>query len=63
MNKQTGWIIGLGIVAAVAAAIVYTRKKDEYKGEKPPKGAPQLNLDNPGSQAEFPSAAGESEIG
>ncbi len=55
----------VGILAALGAGLItifLLRKKAEEK-EKPSKKAPQLDLDNPGSQDEFPKAPIESEIG
>jgi hypothetical protein len=48
---------------ATGLATLLLLKKKSSGWEKPPKGAPQLNLNNPGSQDEFLKAPGESEIG
>ena len=60
-NKTIIWA-GLGLVAAVAAAAFYFLSKEEKK-EKPPKGAPQLDLEHGGEQSEFTTLASESEMG
>jgi len=44
------------------ATLLLLKRKTSGTG-RPPKGAPQLNLNNPGSQDEFSTAPGESEIG
>ena len=56
-------IIGMlaALVTGIVTILVLKRKSDGVK--KPPKGAPQLNLNNPGSQDEFLGAPGVSEIG
>ena len=56
----------VGSLVAGVAAIFYFRKKtqqDYYAQEKPPKGAPQLDLKNPGSQDDFPKPPQTSEVG
>jgi hypothetical protein len=58
-------ILGIaGIIAAAAAgtylAISLTKKS---KVEKPPKNAPQLDIENPGDQSEFVTAVSPSEMG
>ncbi|GAA4345488.1 hypothetical protein [Flaviaesturariibacter amylovorans] len=61
--KTKYWIllgVGTAIGAAVAGWLLAQKDRDE---EKPPKGAPQLNLQHPGDQSEFTPSPGESEIG
>lgn len=56
----------LGSLIAGVAAVFYFRKKaqnDYYAQEKPPKHAPQLDLNNPGSQHDFPKPPQPSEVG
>lgn len=62
--KRKEWV-SIGLVSALAvAAVVYVLILREEEGEeKPPKGAPQLHLENPGSQDDFPKPPMESEIG
>lgn len=63
--KNKNWIlIGAGALAAVAAAIFFIKKnKNKYEDEKPPKNAPQLDIENPGTQSEFPTSPSASELG
>lgn len=62
MKKKNKWLIGLGSLLAVAAAI-FIKKNKINNEEKPPKKAPQLDIENPGSQDNFPKPPMESEIG
>jgi LPXTG-motif cell wall-anchored protein len=63
--KNKNWILlGAGALAAVAATLFLIKKnKKNNDNEKPPKKAPQLNIENPGSQSDFPTAPNPSEIG
>lgn len=61
-RKNILWI-GLGAALAAAAAIFFIKKKNEDRGNKPPKNAPQLDIKNPGEQSEFITSASESELG
>ncbi|HEX2536196.1 MAG TPA: hypothetical protein VHK69_20790 [Chitinophagaceae bacterium] len=54
MNRKQTWLIGLGALVAAAAAWLLIRNANEGGTEKPPKNAPQLDLENPGSQDDFP---------
>lgn len=66
MKNKNIWMIATGAVAALAGGLVFIKKKKAEKEigtGKPPKDAPQLNIQNPGSQDDFPTAARESEIG
>lgn len=65
MKKKEILFIGIGIGAALAtaAAILFSLKKKQQAGDKPPKKAPQLPIDNPGEQSEFTTSASESEVG
>jgi hypothetical protein len=63
MKKKNKLLIGaVGLLAAVAAILLFKKNKTSSE-EKPPKGAPQLDLENPGSQDDFPKPPMESEIG
>ena len=64
MKKKTIWLIGMGTVLATTAALFFLkrRKGPTDTEEKPPKNAPQLDVQNPGEQSEFPSMADESEL-
>ncbi|MGN6400528.1 MAG: LPXTG cell wall anchor domain-containing protein [Flavisolibacter sp.] len=61
MKKKNMLLIGIGTVMA-AAAFFFLKKRND-KEEKPSKKAPQLDVQNPGEQSEFTTAASESEIG
>ena len=63
MNKKNKWLIGIGSLLAPAATIFYIKKTKGNNEEKPPKHAPQLNIENPGSQDDFPKPPMESEVG
>jgi hypothetical protein len=63
MKKKNKLLIGaVGLLAAVATILLFKKNKTSSE-EKPPKGAPQLDLENPGSQDDFPKPPMESEIG
>ncbi|MCU7547675.1 hypothetical protein OCK74_01055 [Chitinophagaceae bacterium LB-8] len=55
----------VGMLSAWAAGLIllFVMKKKAKKEERPSKNAPQLDIENPGSQAEFLTAATESEVG
>jgi hypothetical protein len=61
MNKNK-WVILTGslVIAATTMFLVKIRRNNE---DKPPKGAPQLDIENPGSQDNFPKPPMESELG
>ena len=65
MNKKKAGVIVLGALAATAAAYLLSKKKNASASahEKPPKGAPQLDIENPGSQHDFPKPPANSQIG
>lgn len=63
MKKKNLFIIGIGAVMAAAAALFFIRKKKQNADEKPPEKAPQISVDNPGEQSEFPTTASESDLG
>jgi LPXTG-motif cell wall-anchored protein len=63
MKNKNLLLAGIGVLLAGAAAVLFLKKKNENKDEKPPKNAPQLDIENPGSHEEFPTAATESEVG
>jgi hypothetical protein len=63
MKKKNKLLIGaVGLLAAVATILLFKKNKISSE-EKPPRGAPQLDLENPGSQDDFPKPPMESEIG
>jgi LPXTG-motif cell wall-anchored protein len=61
MKKKNMLLIGIGAVMAAAAFFFFKKRND--KEQKPPKKALQLDIQNPGEQSEFTTAASESEIG
>jgi LPXTG-motif cell wall-anchored protein len=63
MKKKNMILLGIGAALATAASVFFLRKRKSQQGEKPPKKAPQLPIENPGEQSEFRTAASESEIG
>ena len=65
MNQKKAGVIVLGALAATAAAYLLSRKKAAASSihQKPPKGAPQLNIENPGSQHDFPKPPAQSQLG
>jgi hypothetical protein len=63
MKKKNKLLIGaVGLLAAVATILLFKKNKTGSE-ERPPRGAPQLDLENPGSQDDFPKPPMESEIG
>jgi LPXTG-motif cell wall-anchored protein len=63
MKKKNMILPGVAGLLATAAAIFFLKKKKDEVHEKPPKSAPQLDIENPGDQSEFISSPTESEIG
>ncbi len=63
MKQKNAIWIGLAGLFAATAALFFVRRKNHADEEKPPKGAPQLHLENPGTQDDFPKAPTESEVG
>ena len=63
MENKNKWLIGIGSLLAIAAAIFMIRKNRNNNSEKPPKRAPQLDIENPGSQHDFPKPPTESDLG
>ena len=63
MKNKNKWMIGtIGVLTAVITIFLIKRNKTVAES-KPPKGAPQLDLENPGSQDDFPKPPMKSEIG
>jgi hypothetical protein len=62
MKKKNLLWIGIGVALAAAATIFFINKKNGQSG-KPPKKAPQLDIENPGEQSEFATSPSDSEIG
>ena len=65
MHMKLKYIIWAGLATALIGATSIVLQKKTKKGghQKPPKGAPQLKIENPGSQDEFPKPPMESEVG
>lgn len=63
LKKYAPFLIGFGSVAVIATAWWLISRNRKAAQEKPPKRAPQLNIENPGSQDEFVAAASESGLG
>ena len=63
MKKNNIILIAIGALVATATALLFYKMQEDESEEKPPKGAPQLDIENPGTQDEFPNAPRESEIG
>jgi hypothetical protein len=63
MKNEKMLLVGAATVVIAAAAILYIRKKEELSYDQPSKKAPQLDLENPGTQDNFPKPPMESEMG
>ena len=64
MKHKNFLLVGMGALVAGIATILFLKKRKEAEAnEKPPKNAPQLDIENPGTQADFPTSATESEVG
>ena len=64
MKKNAAILIGLGSLAVGAAVWLYLNDQKKIANEeKPPKRAPQLDIENPGVQNEFIPAASDSGLG
>lgn len=63
MKKDTLIWVGIGAALASIATVLLLRRNRNSNTEKPPKKAPQLDIENPGDQSEFTTAASASEMG
>ena len=63
MKKKNIILAGIGAIIATAATVFFLKKRKDQPDEQPPKNAPQLDIENPGDQSEFPKSASESELG
>ena len=65
MAMKLKHLLYVGIATALigATSLLLTKRKKYAGHQKPPKGAPQLKLENPGSQDDFPKPPMESEVG
>jgi hypothetical protein len=64
MDTKNKWLIGLGsvLVVGVAASVVFFNGRKDKVHQKPPRKAPQLNIQNPGTQDEFPTSTTQEEM-
>ena len=62
MKNKDIWVLGVGLLVAAAAAL-WIIKNSTGDEDEPPKSAPQLDVENPGTQDDFPKPPMESEIG
>ncbi|MBA2744857.1 MAG: hypothetical protein H0U44_01405 [Flavisolibacter sp.] len=63
MKNKNFLLLAIGSVITAAAAFFFVNKGKHPKTEKPPKGAPQLNVENPGDQSNFITAPSDSKLG
>jgi hypothetical protein len=59
----TPLVAGILSVFAAGLTLLFTMKKKAKSDERPSAKAPQLDIDNPGTQDDFPKPPIESEIG
>jgi hypothetical protein len=62
MKSKDIWLLGVGLLVAAAATLWIIKNSTDDK-EKAPKGAPQLDVENPGTQDDFPKPPIESDLG
>jgi hypothetical protein len=65
IDKNTLIVAGAATILLAAGVTWYflNKKNKAYNAKKPPRNAPQLDLENPGIQSDFPVAASVSELG
>jgi hypothetical protein len=65
MKKKNVIIAGIASLVVVATtAFLLVRKRTKQKDSLPPKNAPQVPINNPGDQSDFPAGpTGEAELG
>jgi hypothetical protein len=63
MKSKDIWLLGVGLLVAGAAALWVIKNSTDDDDEKPPKSAPQLDVENPGTQDDFPKPPIESDLG
>ena len=63
MKIKNKWLMVVGGLVAAAAALFIIKQAKGGDQDKPPKRAPQLDIQNPGSQDDFPTSPMESEVG
>jgi hypothetical protein len=62
MKSKNKWVLLVGGLVAAATTLLLINSRQKTEG-KPSKKAPQLDIDNPGSQDDFPKPPMESEVG
>lgn len=62
MKKKNIILLSLATIAAAGAAYLSLSKWRRGQGSQPPRKAPQLNINNPGTQTEFTAAPDESQM-
>ena len=65
MKKKNIIVAGIASLVVVATtALLVVRRRAKQKGANPAKKAPQLPINNPGDQSDFPAGpTGETELG
>ena len=65
MKKKNVLIAGIASLVVVATtAFLLVRKRTKHNEAEPPKNAPQVPINNPGDQSDFPAGpTGETELG
>ena len=65
MKKKNVLIAGIASLVVVATtALLIVRRRTNEKGANPTKRAPQLPINNPGDQSDFPAGpTGETDLG
>lgn len=66
MKQRFPFPLVVGVLSALGAGLALlfvTRQKSKQTADQPPRKAPQLHLENPGTQDDFPKPPIESEIG
>lgn len=65
MKKKNILIAGIASLVVIAATTyLVIKRKTERHSDIPPAGAPQLDIDNPGDQSDFPAGpSAEPELG
>jgi hypothetical protein len=65
MDKSKLLVVAIaGLLGAAAGLAIAFKTAKSHQQQKPPKAAPQLNINNPGDQSGFPVAPqGERDLG
>ena len=65
MKKKNVVLAGIASLALMAtAAYLIVKRRAGQKEDQPPKNAPQVPINNPGDQSNFPAApSGDTELG